>query len=143
MPEPSSPELPAVTRTETTLGSTVRATATQSGPGAPFVTRGDEAPVEEPPEPLAEPPLLNDDEDVAAELSRASVMPRVNRLDSTAAAAPTATTPPQPGPRRADRVWSRCGTGGSYGGWPCQGEVGAPKGPGGCAGRSRGEPGGA
>src|SRR3954465_3287181 len=111
MPEPSSPELPAVTRTETTLGSTVRATATQSGPGAPFVTRGEEAPVDDPPVPLPDPPLLNDDEDGAAGLARGSVIPRVNRLDSTAAAAPTATTPPQPGPRRADRVWSCCGTG--------------------------------
>ncbi len=113
MPEPSSPELPAVTRTETTLGSTVRATETQSGPGAPFVTSGEDAPVDDPLAPLSDAPEPNDDaEDVAEELSRASVIPSVNRLDSTAAAAPTATTPPHPGPRRVDRVWFCCGTGG-------------------------------
>src|SRR3954454_3282950 len=122
MPEPSSPELPEVTRTETTLGSTAFATATQFGAPVPPVTSGAELLAAGLPDPLPEP---DEYEDVAAVLSRLSVIPRVNRLDSTAAAAPTATTPPQPGPRRPP-VRPACGacwgTGGPYGGWPPHGD---------------------
>src|SRR5215210_6961669 len=100
MPEPSSPPLPAVTRTDTTLGSTARATAIQSGAGEPFVTRGAELPCDE--VPLDDEPLL---EDVGCEAERESrrfsAIPIVSRLDSSAAPAPTAMTPVQPGPRRS------------------------------------------
>src|SRR3954471_10608144 len=116
MPEPSSPLLPAVTRTDTTLGSTACATAPQSGAGAPSVTSGAA--------------LWADGElDVVCEegeeSSRFSAMPSVSKLDSTAAPAPTATTPAQPGPRRSVRC---AGTGGGVGphgppgwayGWGC------------------------
>src|SRR3712207_204050 len=99
MPEPSPP-LPALTRTETTLGSTACATATQSGAGAPSVTSGAELWAEE---------LLPEELVVVCEAddesSRFSAIPIVSRLDSRAAPAPTATTPVQPGPRR----WVRCG----------------------------------
>src|SRR3954470_21442119 len=118
MPEPSSPELPEVTRTETTLGSTAFATATQLGAPVPPVTSGAELLAAGLPDPLPEP---DEYDDVAAVLSRFSVIPRVNRLDSTAAAAPTATTPPQPGPRRPPArpdCEACCGTGGPYGGRP-------------------------
>src|SRR5436190_18383164 len=103
MPEPSSPLLPDVTRTATTLGSTARATATQSGAGAPFVTSGAELPCDEvPPEdelsPVEEPDVVCEAGD---ESRRFSAMPMVSRLDSRAAPAPTATTPVQPGPRRS------------------------------------------
>src|SRR3954454_8952255 len=101
MPEPSSPPLPlpAVTRTDTTLGSTARATATQSDAGAPLVTSGAELPCEEVP-PEDEPPPV--EPDVVCEAGdasrRLSAIPMVSRLDSRAAPAPTATTPVQPGP---------------------------------------------
>src|SRR5690348_2060797 len=122
MPDPSSPPLPAVTRTDTTLGSTARATATQSGAGAPFVTRGAELPCDEVPfedEPPEEPDVVCAAEDASR---RFSAIPIVSRLDRSAAPAPTATTPVQPGPRRPARC---CGTGGDGGGphrpdgWGC------------------------
>src|SRR5215212_6298214 len=115
MPEPSSPPpVPAATRTDTTLGSTDRATATQSGAGAPFVTSGaelpcDEVPPEDEPSPVEEPDVVCEAADASRRLS---AMPMVSRLDSRAAPAPTATTPVQPGPRRSVRC---CGTGGAGG----------------------------
>src|SRR4051794_2205867 len=102
MPEPSSPLFPAVTRTDTTLGSTARATAVQSGAGAPFDTSGAElAPCEEVPaedEAPEEPDVVV--WEVAEEPSLFSAMPTVSRLDSRPVAAHAATTPAQPGPRR-------------------------------------------
>src|SRR3954470_944288 len=122
MPEPSSPPLPAVTRTDTTLGSTARATATQSEAGAPVVTSGAELPCDELPSDDEPPPA--EGPDVVCELGdasrRFSAMVTVSRLESRAAPAPTPTTPVQPGPRRSLRC---CGTGGGGGG---------PQGPPGC-----------
>src|SRR5215203_5554968 len=97
MPEPSPPLPPAVTRTETTLGSTAAATAFQSGAGAPLVTRGAELAA------VALVPVVVDEAD--DEPSRSPTSPTVSRLDSRAAPTPTAATPVQPGPRR----WVRCG----------------------------------
>src|SRR4051812_50121404 len=99
MPEPSSPPLPAVTRTDTTLGSTARATATQSEAGAPFVTSGAELPCDEVPSDDEPPPA--EEPDVVCELGdasrRFSGVGRGRRLGGRGAPAPPA---PQARPAR-------------------------------------------
>ncbi len=103
IPDPSSPLPPLVTsRTETTLGSTAVATAFQFGLATPLLTSGAEFWLGE--------VLLVEGSVVVELVSCALRMPSVKRLDSTAAAAPTAITPPQPGPRRS-RWCGGCGAG--------------------------------
>src|SRR5437868_811775 len=111
MPEPSSPwPLPRFNWTATTLGWTALATAVQFGFAALLLTSGAELSDDE-----LEPLLLYG---CAArpELSfRDSTIPAVSRLARTAAPAPTATVPIQPGPRRS-RTWRGCcGVGEPYG----------------------------
>src|SRR4051794_41831187 len=102
MPEPSSPPLPAVTRTDTTLGSTARATATQSEAGAPFVTSGAELPCDEVPSDDEPPPA--EEPDVVCELGdasrRFSAMVAGSKLGSKGAPAPPAPTPAPAAARR-------------------------------------------
>src|SRR3954452_12604620 len=108
MPEPSSPwPLPRSSRTATTLGCTAAATAVQFGFAAVLLTSGaafcDGA------------ELVNGCEAGAESSPRLSTMPAVSRLASTAAPAPTATVPIQPGPRRSRTGRGCCGAGEPYG----------------------------
>src|SRR4051794_33195250 len=108
IPEPWSPwPLPRLSWTATTLGWTAAATAVQFGFEAVLLTTGAEFCDDE----LA--PLLLDKGWLAgaALSSRASTMPAVSRLASTAAPAPTTTVPIQPGPRRSRGGRGCCGAG--------------------------------
>src|SRR4051794_32679780 len=112
IPEPWSPwPLPRLSWTATTLGWTAAATAVQFGFEPVLLTSGAEF-CDDELELLLENGWL-----AGAELSsRASTMPAVSRLASTAAPAPTAKVPIQPGPRRSRTGRGCCGAGGPEGG---------------------------
>src|SRR3954469_7551009 len=108
IPEPWSPwPLPRLSWTATTLGWTAAATAVQFGFEAVLLTSGAEfcdAGLD---------PLLLEKDWLAGvpSSSRASTMPAVSRLGSTAAPAPAANVPIQPGPRRSRTGRGCCGAG--------------------------------
>src|SRR5689334_4338170 len=106
IPEPWSPwPLPTLSWTATTLGWTAAATAVQFGFAAVLLTSGAEFWDDE-----ALGPVPENDCD-AGEPSRVSTMPAVSRLARTAAPAPTARVPIQPGPRRSRTGRGCCGAG--------------------------------
>src|SRR3954471_9106158 len=111
IPEPWSPPCaPRLSCTATTLGWTAAATAVQFGFEAVLLTSGAEFCDE------LDPLLLENGWLAGAVLpSRASTMPAVSRLASTAAPAPTAKVPIQPGPRRSRGARGCCGAGEPYG----------------------------